>query len=515
MTQPRRQTARLETLEPRKLFSAAARIVAYFPEYRSSLINTLDFTKFTHLNYFDVVANSDGSLNTANISLTHMATLVTKAHAAHDTISITVGPEQFDTIANNATALNTFVTNIINFTVTNKLDGIDIDWEPPSGTSAPVYKTFLDALFAQTHPRGLLLTEAVNPVTHEVPLSAIGDLDWLNVMGYNFTLTDPSGLAESESAMASWASYGVPASKLVLGLPFYGLGPSSYGDAQTYSDLQSYYASTHSGALAGPSVDDIVYSNGHDYKFNGVTTVTNKTNYVVNNSYGGIMIWELGQDHYSGSTYDQYSLLPAITTAMSSSLLAIPATPASPSIADNSSIAARPTVLDWADATSATSYGVYVDGNFVQSVTTSQFTLPSSLVLTPNVAHTWQIVSINASHRSSGPVWHFTINPIAGDANLDGIVNSADFTVMASNFEKTGMTWMSGDFNGDGNVNALDFNAIATNFGNVATAAALSSSASSTSPFNPSTASSVASLFGTTAISNPLAADLFSSTSVL
>jgi hypothetical protein len=54
-----------------------------------------------------------------------------------------------------------------------------------------------------------------------------------------------------------------------------------------------------------------------------------------------------------------------------------------------------------------------------------------------------------------------------GDANLDGTVNTADFTALAANFSKSGEFWWQGDFNFDGVVNALDFNAIAINFGQV------------------------------------------------
>src|SRR5436305_9067643 len=53
----------------------------------------------------------------------------------------------------------------------------------------------------------------------------------------------------------------------------------------------------------------------------------------------------------------------------------------------------------------------------------------------------------------------------AGDENLDGQVNTADFNVLAANFNGIGKSWVNGDFNYDGTVNALDFNAIATNFG--------------------------------------------------
>jgi hypothetical protein len=52
-----------------------------------------------------------------------------------------------------------------------------------------------------------------------------------------------------------------------------------------------------------------------------------------------------------------------------------------------------------------------------------------------------------------------------GDANLDGIVNTADFSRLATSFNGSNKFWDSGDFNYDGVVNALDFNALAGNFG--------------------------------------------------
>jgi hypothetical protein len=54
---------------------------------------------------------------------------------------------------------------------------------------------------------------------------------------------------------------------------------------------------------------------------------------------------------------------------------------------------------------------------------------------------------------------------LTADSNLDGIVNSNDFAILAANFGKTLQAWSNGDFNYDGVVNALDFNALANNFG--------------------------------------------------
>jgi hypothetical protein len=54
---------------------------------------------------------------------------------------------------------------------------------------------------------------------------------------------------------------------------------------------------------------------------------------------------------------------------------------------------------------------------------------------------------------------------LSGDVNQDAIVNSLDFSVLATHFGMSGQAWSSGDFNYDGTVNALDFNAIASDFG--------------------------------------------------
>ncbi|HEX4054902.1 MAG TPA: autotransporter-associated beta strand repeat-containing protein [Tepidisphaeraceae bacterium] len=54
---------------------------------------------------------------------------------------------------------------------------------------------------------------------------------------------------------------------------------------------------------------------------------------------------------------------------------------------------------------------------------------------------------------------------LAGDTNLDGIVNSVDFGNMAANFGKSGKVWDQGDFDYDGVVNSIDFGLLAGNFG--------------------------------------------------
>ena len=54
---------------------------------------------------------------------------------------------------------------------------------------------------------------------------------------------------------------------------------------------------------------------------------------------------------------------------------------------------------------------------------------------------------------------------LPGDANHSGTVDHADSVILASNWGKTGMSWLDGDFNGDGVVNAVDAAILAANFG--------------------------------------------------
>jgi hypothetical protein len=63
---------------------------------------------------------------------------------------------------------------------------------------------------------------------------------------------------------------------------------------------------------------------------------------------------------------------------------------------------------------------------------------------------------------------------LLGDANLDGLVNAADFTILAANFNQPVTSWDQGDFNYDGLVNAADFTDLAANFNQPVSGAAVS-----------------------------------------
>ncbi len=54
---------------------------------------------------------------------------------------------------------------------------------------------------------------------------------------------------------------------------------------------------------------------------------------------------------------------------------------------------------------------------------------------------------------------------LLGDANLDGVVNGSDFSILAANFGKGVTNWDQGNFLFSSSVNGSDFSALAANFG--------------------------------------------------
>jgi hypothetical protein len=138
----------------------------------------------------------------------------------------------------------------------------------------------------------------------------VNSLDVINVMAYDFQIPDHSNYTQSVNALAGWASYtapsGVPKSKIVLGVPFYA-HENSWATSKSYQLMLDTYPQLKTD----PTLD-----NASGWYFNNRTTLQNKAQYVVNNGFGGVMIWELAYDHFTNNALDQYSALPLIKTAL-------------------------------------------------------------------------------------------------------------------------------------------------------------------------------------------------------
>jgi len=269
-----------------------------------------------------VTANSSGALgstSTSGYSFSQMSSVIAEAHADGIPVSIVIDPASaFTTIDASASLTTTFASNLIAFCNKYNLDGIDFDWEPtsPSSTQISNYGNLIAAVHSQTSVDGLTLSVAVSASHQVIPVSAASNLNWVFVMDYDLEYYSSAPYSDSISYLTQWANYGIPKSKLVMGCPFYGTSGTGWDNstAAQYGTLMSDYAAANNGSLP-PTTADSITINGTTWGYNGVATMTEKAQYVLANGYGGMGIWELGQDDFA-SGQSGYNLLAAIKSTM-------------------------------------------------------------------------------------------------------------------------------------------------------------------------------------------------------
>ncbi|NUR84848.1 MAG: chitinase [Nonomuraea sp.] len=223
-------------------------------------------------------------------------------------------------------------------------DGIDIDWEYPNAcgltcdTSGPdALKNLLSALrsrFGQNY----LVTAAITADGSDggkIDLADYGAasqyIDWYNVMTYDFfgawdaqgptaphsPLNAYNGIPiagfNTDAAIQKLKSKGVPASKLLLGIGFYGRGwtgvtqsapggtatgpaPGTYEQGiEDYKVLKTRCPST--GTIAGTAY---AYCGNQWWSYDTPATIGGKMSYSKNQGLGGAFFWELTGDTTNG-----------------------------------------------------------------------------------------------------------------------------------------------------------------------------------------------------------------------
>ncbi|WNG20536.1 glycosyl hydrolase family 18 protein [Cystobacter fuscus] len=288
-----------ESLGSQEARALSTRVVGYFPTWQGD-VNAIQYDKLTHINYSFLLPTAQGGLTGLSSGDARLRSLVQAAHAKGVKVQVAVGgwmdgnDAPFEQLAANASARTTFVNNVLAFVEQAGLDGVDIDWEwPDPGASSQNFGALMNQLGTALHARGKILTAAVLATGGDgIPTSSFADVDFLNIMAYDAGYPHSSYDVALQS-MNYWLGRGLPASKAVLGVPFY--GKDSGNGAYTYAQL----------VAMDPQAPNKDVVNGIYY--NGIPTIKAKAQLALQRG-GGIMIWEISQDT-SGTT----SLLNAIS----------------------------------------------------------------------------------------------------------------------------------------------------------------------------------------------------------
>ncbi len=191
------------------------------------------------------------------------------------------------------------------------LDGIDLDFEGiRSHEEWNAYQSFLYTASAILHRHDLTITVALHPGQH-LPKTICTSLDRVHVMTYDIIRQrDDNGRYDHHASMRStidamegFVRAGCPPHKLVMGIPAYGRHERDPGLVRTYSEIVDDVLMKVDDDDGEDDDDMETRMNGirsidswNGYRFDSPDDVRAKVEYVVRNGYGGIFIWELGQD---------------------------------------------------------------------------------------------------------------------------------------------------------------------------------------------------------------------------
>ena len=352
--------------------AATKRIVGYYygkgrPGYQFSQVPVQELT---HLIYSRASPTARGTCEVSHPDVdvpNLLAVNVLRAKNTHLFVLLSVGgwsgSTYFSDVAATPSARRQFSTSCLGIVERYDLDGLDIDWEyPVTGGKRTDHKRTNDKknlvlllrqmrsdLDASEHGRHLLLTVASTGYRNhlnDLSLKEMSDiLDWFNLMGYDFNemqskrTSHHSGLfawsaaskldvdaikyANSDAAVQWYLDQGVPADKIVLGVPFYGQIWANVPDENdglyqpyrgrlgeegtlSYREIERNYLPSYTRHWDDQVKVPWLYKKEtkNMISYEDAESIAVKARYVIQKNLGGMMFWDLGQDDSRSTLLD-------------------------------------------------------------------------------------------------------------------------------------------------------------------------------------------------------------------
>ncbi|QMU31053.1 glycoside hydrolase family 18 protein [Adhaeribacter radiodurans] len=329
-------------------------IIGYVGGFRG-LVNTetISANKLTHINYafVNVKGNRAFLTNLATDTTNFRKLNLLKKQNPELKILISLGgwvwSENFSDAVLSDTSRQAFAASCVRIMQENQLDGVDIDWEYPAikGEEDNIYRPEdtqnftlmfaalrqeLDKLQAQTGKKYLLTTAIptfMDFINHTEMGKAQQYLDYVNLMTYDYSGGPVAGhhsnLYASKKydtkdfaakAVKDYSALGVPTSKMVIGLAFYGKG-YDLAEAKGKGIGQKVIKPSEGGGYTKLK-DTLINKNGYKayrdkkakapYLYNAAEkkfityedewSIRNKCKFVLDNKLAGVMFWEYNSD---------------------------------------------------------------------------------------------------------------------------------------------------------------------------------------------------------------------------
>lgn len=349
------------------------------------------------------------------------------------------GSDGFSPMAADSISRENFIDNIVNYCLSNDLDGIDLDWEYPGSSDRNNFTLLVKELREAFDSNGISTISAAIPSTdwndgYDIP-QLKNYLDWFGVMTYDFygpwenTSGHDSPLYSSRhqysSAKRSMDYYigkGMPKDKMCLGVHFVGYNLNSSG---LFESNNSGSAISYTNANAKISqgwiynwdeickVPYLINSSGTNLiTYSDTNAVKLKSEFVVQNSLKGLIIWKIGEDYNGNIT----PLLSTMGKYMKNYPVNSPKIPLTIFPSDNSTVDRSKVDFVWEFTDSTTSFNLQIssDINFTNLLINEadiNFAKYEINDLENNAKYYWRVSSQNLNGTSLwSEIKSFTLN---------------------------------------------------------------------------------------------------------
>jgi len=314
--------------------------LAYLSENASAA--DIDWTTVTHAAFLGASVIPSGTVDfTAGNTNQKLDEIVARGHINGTPVLLGVtgrlsgidgwslwNSNDFGTALASPTSRAAVVSALANYVIAKKLDGIDVmltdlnnESYAVSAANAKTLGPFIGELKLAL-PAHSIVTATVTTNNMHWEYSDLSVADWINVHAFEDGLTvGPGALRGQSSSLAYmiaaadlWVkTKGYPASKIVLGIPAFGLRYNAIDAAGNNLDWGSfdYIAYKNILGIDALAFDKEMINSSKGIYFNGVPLVSQKANYIKTNGFKGAYLWARDYDVIGGN-----SLMNAIYTKL-------------------------------------------------------------------------------------------------------------------------------------------------------------------------------------------------------
>lgn len=296
------------------------KIIVAYVTHSSQVIP--DPTKMTHINYaFGRIDDSLKKLLIPNPSRLRQIVAL-KKYNPNLKVLLSVGGSyecNFSAMAANPKLRAEFVKSCKNAVKKYKLDGIDLNWEfptlnlkgkPGSKNDIDNFTTLVKEMRKALGNKKLLTTASTWRCKYMDYPAITPYLDYISVMAYNMGTppklqtslyrSSKSGNGTASEAVEKHIKAGVPRSKIVLGIPFYGLGTygrlkyCSYGQIGKPKDTKEGWDNVAKAPYLTDKKGNVVFS------YDNPKSIAIKCKYIKDQNLRGAMYWQYADDNARG-----------------------------------------------------------------------------------------------------------------------------------------------------------------------------------------------------------------------